>query len=110
MLTKYNSIFISDIHLGSRGCKAEALCDFLKHHSCNNLFLVGDIVDGWRLRRKFFWKQSHTNVIRRILTSAKRGTNVIYIPGNHDEDLRGLVAFDIHFGNIKLYNLSLIHI
>jgi UDP-2,3-diacylglucosamine pyrophosphatase LpxH len=102
LTTKYKSIFISDIHLGSRGCKAEELCSFLKHNTSENLFLVGDIIDGWRLRRKFFWRQSHTNVIRRFLTASKRNTRVVYITGNHDEDFRMLSPFS--FGNIELYN------
>ena len=101
---KYKSIFISDVHLGSKGCKAELLCDFLKHNTSEHLYLVGDIVDGWRLRRKFYWPQSHTNVIRRILTAAKRDTKVTYVVGNHDEVLRGLLPYDIHFGNIDLVN------
>jgi len=100
----YKSIFISDIHLGSKGCKADALCDFLKQNTSDNLFLVGDIIDGWRLSKKFYWPQSHTNVVRRILTAAKRGTNVVYIVGNHDEALRGLIPFGVHFGNIQLFN------
>jgi UDP-2,3-diacylglucosamine pyrophosphatase LpxH len=98
----YKSIFISDIHLGTRGCQADALCAFLKSNTCDNLFLVGDIVDGWRLRRKWYFPQSHANVIRRILTSAKRGTQVYYILGNHDEALRKFLQFDIVLGNIKL--------
>jgi UDP-2,3-diacylglucosamine pyrophosphatase LpxH len=65
---------------------------------------VGDIIDGWRLRKKFYWPQSHTNVVRRILTAAKRGTRVIYIAGNHDEALRGLMPFGVNFGNIELLN------
>lgn len=104
-MKKYKSIFISDIHLGSKGCKADHLCDFLKENDSENLFLVGDIIDGWRLQRKFYWPQSHTNVIRRILTAAKRDTNVVYIVGNHDESFRGLIPFGIHFGNIELTNL-----
>ena len=100
----YKSIFISDVHLGSKGCKAELLCDFLKHNTSEHLYLVGDIVDGWRLRRKFYWPQSHTNVIRRILTAAKRDTKVTYVVGNHDEVLRGLLPYGIHFGNIDLVN------
>jgi UDP-2,3-diacylglucosamine pyrophosphatase LpxH len=100
----YKTIFISDIHLGSRGCKADLLCDFLKNNTSENLFLVGDIIDGWRLKKKFYWPQSHTNVIRRILTAAKRDTKVIYIIGNHDEVLRGLLPYDMHFGNIDLVN------
>ena len=100
----YKTIFISDIHLGSRGCKADLLCDFLKNNTSENLFLVGDIIDGWRLKKKFYWPQSHTNVIRRILTAAKRDTKVTYIIGNHDEVLRGLLPYDMHFGNIDLVN------
>lgn len=99
---KYRAIFISDIHLGSRGCKADELCDFLKHNTAENLFLVGDIVDGWRLKRRFYWPQSHTNVVRRILTAAKRNTKVVYLPGNHDDLFRTLIPFDIHFGNIEM--------
>jgi UDP-2,3-diacylglucosamine pyrophosphatase LpxH len=101
---KYKSIFISDIHLGTRGCKADILCNFLKHNKCENLFLVGDIIDGWRLERKFYWPQSHSNVIRRFLTEAKRGTNVIYIAGNHDELLRKLIPFNISLGDIQIKN------
>jgi len=104
MQKKYKSIFISDIHLGTRGCKAEQLCDFLKNNTSENLYLVGDIIDGWRLRRKYYWPQSHTNVVRRILTAAKRDTQVVYVVGNHDESLRDLLPFDIHFGNIELVN------
>lgn len=101
---QYKSIFISDIHLGSKGCKADLLCDFLKHNTSEHLYLVGDIVDGWRLRKKFYWPQSHTNVIRRVLTAAKRDTKVTYVVGNHDEVLRSLLPYDIHFGNIDLVN------
>ena len=104
MEKKYKSIFISDIHLGSKGCKAELLCDFLKQNSSEYLYLVGDIIDGWRLQRKYYWPQSHTNVIRRILTAAKRDTKVTYVVGNHDDILRGLLPFDVHFGNIDLVN------
>jgi len=100
----YKSIFISDIHLGTRGCQADALCDFLKNNTCDNLFLVGDILDGWRLQKRWYFPQSHTNVIRRILTSAKRNTKVYYILGNHDEMLRPFLKFDITFGRIKILN------
>lgn len=98
----YNSIFISDVHLGSRGCQADALCSFLKSNTCENLFLVGDIIDGWQLRKRWYFPQSHVNVVRRILTMAKRGTNVYYILGNHDEGFRKFLQFDIEVGNIKL--------
>ena len=100
----YRSIFISDIHLGSKGCQAEALCDFLKHHTCENLYLVGDIIDGWRLRRRWFWPQAHTDVVRRILTASKRNTNVTYIIGNHDEFLRAFLRFRFSFGRIDVRN------
>ena len=101
---QYRSIFISDVHLGTRGCKAEYLLSFLKQNECENLYLVGDIIDGWRIRSKFYWPQSHNNVIRRILTKAKRGTNVIYVTGNHDEFLRNWVSFDLNVGDIKIVN------
>ncbi len=102
--TKYRSIFISDIHLGSRGCKADLLCDFLKHNTSDNLYLVGDIIDGWRLQKKFYWPQEHTNVIRRILTAAKRGTQVKYIIGNHDEALRKWLHWIPALGNLEITN------
>ena len=98
------SIFISDIHLGTKGCQADSLCNFLKAHTCDNLFLVGDVVDGWRLRKRWYFPQSHANVIRRILTSAKRGTKVYYLLGNHDEGLRPFLRFNIDIGRIKILN------
>ena len=101
----YKSIFISDVHLGSKGCKADLLCEFLKHNTCENLFLVGDILDGWRMTRSFYWQQSHTNVIRRILTAAKRDSKVVYIVGNHDEFLREALPHVENFGNIELTNV-----
>jgi UDP-2,3-diacylglucosamine pyrophosphatase LpxH len=101
-MTHYASIFISDIHLGARGSQADALCAFLKCNTCENLFLVGDIVDGWQLSRRWWFPQSHANVIRRILTAAKRGTAVVYITGNHDEAFRKFTQFDIQLGNIQL--------
>lgn len=97
---QYRSIFISDTHLGSKGAKAKYLADFLKYHHCEKLYLVGDIIDGWRLKKRAFWPQEHTNVIRRILTKAKRGTEVIFVTGNHDDFLRRYSG--IEFGNILL--------
>jgi UDP-2,3-diacylglucosamine pyrophosphatase LpxH len=85
---RYRTIWISDIHLGTRGCKAEFLLDFLKHTESETLYLVGDIVDGWRLRRSWYWAQTHNDVIQKILRKARKGTKVIYVPGNHDEALR----------------------
>ena len=103
-MSHYRSIFISDIHLGTRGCQADALCQFLKSNTCDNLYLVGDIVDGWRLRNRWYFPQSHANVVRRIFTAAKRGTNVYYILGNHDEVFRKYLNFDIDIGRIRVLN------
>ena len=101
----YRSIFISDVHLGTKDCKAEALNNFLKHNTCETLYLVGDIIDGWRIQQnKWRWKQSHTNVVRRILGHAKRGTRVVFVAGNHDEFLRPLIPYDIGFGNVEIVN------
>ena len=101
----YRSIFISDVHLGTRDCKAEQLNNFLKHNTCDTLYLVGDIIDAWKIQRnKWRWKQSHTNVIRRILGHAKRGTRVVFIAGNHDEFLRPLIPFGINFGLVEICN------
>ncbi len=96
----YRTIFLSDIHLGARGCQADRLIDFLKQHDCERLYLVGDIVDGWRMKSSMFWPQAHSNVVRRLLTLAKRGTEIVYVTGNHDEFLRRYS--DHHFGNIEL--------
>jgi UDP-2,3-diacylglucosamine pyrophosphatase LpxH len=85
---KYKSIFISDIHLGTKFSQAELLLDFLKKNESDNLFLVGDIIDGWAVKRKFCWYQSHSNVLQRILKKARKGTNVYFITGNHDEFIR----------------------
>ena len=101
----YRSIFISDVHLGTRDCKAEALNNFLKHNTCETLYLVGDIIDAWKIQQnKWRWKQSHTNVIRRVMGHAKRGTRVIYVAGNHDEFLRPLIPLGIGFGLIEVVN------
>jgi UDP-2,3-diacylglucosamine pyrophosphatase LpxH len=101
----YRSIFISDIHFGTRDCKAEQLNNFLKHNTCNTLYLVGDIIDAWKIQQnKWKWKQSHTNAIRRILGHAKRGTRVIYVAGNHDEFLRPLIPYGMAFGQVDIVN------
>lgn len=94
------SIWISDTHLGTRGVRAEALADFLKQHECEHLYLVGDVIDGWRLKSRLYWPQAHTNVIRRVLTKAKRGCRVVVVTGNHDEFLRRYSPVEL--GNITL--------
>lgn len=96
----YKTIFISDIHLGSKACQAELLLDFLKHNDSEKLYLVGDIVDGWRLKRKWYWPQSHNDVVQKILRKARKGTQIIYVPGNHDEGLRRYIG--THFGGIEV--------
>jgi UDP-2,3-diacylglucosamine pyrophosphatase LpxH len=85
---KYRTIFVSDIHLGTKFSQAEALLNFMKVNESENLYLVGDIIDGWALRRKFRWKQAHSNVVQKVLRKARKGTNVYFITGNHDEFLR----------------------
>ena len=101
---RYRTIWLSDIHLGTPGCKAEFLVDFLKRTECETLYLVGDIIDGWKLRGSWFWPQEHTNVVRKVLTKAKRGTRVLYVTGNHDEFLRKFVDYRLEIGNIRLVN------
>jgi len=98
--THYRTIFLSDIHLGTKGCQADRLLDFLKEHTCDELYLVGDIIDGWRMKSSIYWPQSHSNVLRRFLTLTKRGTRLVYVTGNHDEFLRRYS--DLAIGNIEL--------
>ena len=97
---RYRTIWISDLHLGTAGSSAALLLDFLKRHECETLYLVGDIVDGWRLRRGWYWPQSHNDVVRAILKMAKHGTRVVYLPGNHDEHFRDYVGLE--FGGVEL--------
>jgi UDP-2,3-diacylglucosamine pyrophosphatase LpxH len=104
---RYRTIWISDVHLGTPGCKADFLVDFLRHNDCDTLYLVGDIIDGWKLATHWFWPQEHTNVIRKVLTKAQRGTRVIYVTGNHDEFLRKFVHFGLDLGNLTVVNEAL---
>ena len=85
---RYRTVFISDTHLGTRGCRSDFLADFLRRIHCEHLFLVGDIIDGWRLRKSWYWDERHDEVLRLILRHARTGTEVTYIPGNHDEMFR----------------------
>jgi len=97
---RFRTVFISDIHLGTRGCNAALLLDFLHSIECETLYLVGDIVDGWRLKKGWYWPDEHNEVIRRILKLAHRGTRVILIAGNHDEMLRAYAG--MHFGGVEI--------
>ena len=101
-MQKYKSVFISDVHLGTRGSKSELLLDFLKDVECDNLFLVGDIFDGWRLKKGWYWPQEHSTVIQKILLMSRKGTKVFYIPGNHDEFMRQFLEHS--FGTVQLHN------
>jgi UDP-2,3-diacylglucosamine pyrophosphatase LpxH len=94
------SIWISDVHLGTRGCQADLLLDFLRCHESEYLYLVGDIVDGWRLKRSWYWPQSHNDVVQKLLRRSRKGTKVFYIPGNHDESFRDF--FGMLFGGITV--------
>ncbi|MFL6577801.1 MAG: UDP-2,3-diacylglucosamine diphosphatase, partial [Povalibacter sp.] len=103
----FRSVFISDVHLGFRGCSAAYLLDFLRSIETENLYLVGDIVDVWSLKKSFFWPQEHNDVIRTILGKAKHGTRVIYIPGNHDSVFRDYDG--MMFGNVEIRREVLHH-
>ncbi|MGY8524995.1 UDP-2,3-diacylglucosamine diphosphatase [Paracidovorax citrulli] len=97
-MQRYRAIWLSDIHLGTPGCQAEYLLDFLKHNDADKLYLVGDIIDGWQLRRGWYWPRSHNDVVQKLLRKARKGTEVIYVPGNHDEVVR---QFDgLAFGDV----------
>ena len=97
-LRRYRTVFISDVHLGTRGCQAELLLDFIRHVECDTLYLVGDIIDGWKLRSGWHWPQSHNDVVQKILRLARKGVNVIYVPGNHDDRVRDFCG--VHFGGV----------
>jgi UDP-2,3-diacylglucosamine pyrophosphatase LpxH len=97
---RFRTIFVSDIHLGTRGCKAHFLLDFLRRTESDYLYLVGDIVDGWRLKRTWYWPQSHNDVVQKVLRKARKGTRVVYVPGNHDEGARQFGG--LHFGGVAV--------
>jgi UDP-2,3-diacylglucosamine pyrophosphatase LpxH len=97
---RYRTIWISDVHLGTRGCNAAMLVDFLDRVDSDTMYLVGDMIDGWRLKKKFYWPPLHNDVVRRLMKRAKRGTRMIYIPGNHDEVFRQFAGTD--FGGIAI--------
>lgn len=99
-LKHYRTLFISDVHLGSKGCQAELLLDFLRYHSAEKVYLVGDIVDGWRLKKNWYWPQKHNDVVQKLLRLARKGAQVFYLPGNHDEFLRDYLGVD--FGGVTV--------
>ncbi len=97
---KYRTIWISDVHLGTRGCAAELLIDFLDSTDSETMYLVGDIFDGWRMKKKFYWPSAHNDIVWRVMKRAKRGTRVVYIPGNHDEMFRQFTG--MNFGGVEI--------
>jgi len=101
----YKSIFISDVHLGSKDSKAAELNEFLKTVESENIYLVGDIIDAWKIQQnKFKWKNTHTDVVRTLLKKSRKGTQIIYVAGNHDEFLRPMIRYAANFGNVKICN------
>ena len=97
--THYRTAWISDLHLGTRGCNAEAVLHFLREAECDTLYIVGDLIDIWSLRRSRYWPQSHNDVAQKILRKGRKGTRIIYVPGNHDEMLRD---FRGEYGNLAI--------
>ncbi|WP_407692524.1 UDP-2,3-diacylglucosamine diphosphatase [Ramlibacter aquaticus] len=97
---RLRSVFISDIHLGTPGCQAQALLDFLKQNPCEQLYLVGDVIDGWQLRKRWYWPQAHNDVVQKLLRAARKGCKVRFVPGNHDEFARHFTGH--HFGGIEV--------
>lgn len=96
----YRTLFISDVHLGTRGCKAQMLLDFLKDCDAATFYLVGDMVDGWRLKSSWYWPQAHNDVVQKLLRHVRKGVRVIYIPGNHDEFMREYLG--LSFGGVEV--------
>ena len=99
-LLHVRTVWISDLHLGTPGCQAQALLDFLRDVECETLYLVGDIIDGWQLRRQWYWPQSHNDVVQKLLRKARKGTRVVFVPGNHDEFARKYLGNN--FGGIDV--------
>ncbi len=97
---RFRTIWISDVHLGTKGCNAEMLIDFLDSTDSETMYLVGDIIDGWRLKKKVYWPAAHNDIVWRILKRAKRGTRIVYIPGNHDEMFRQFAG--LNFGGVEI--------
>jgi UDP-2,3-diacylglucosamine pyrophosphatase LpxH len=104
---RYRALFLSDLHLGSRGCQSERLVDFLRGHEAEIIYLVGDIVDGWRLGSKWYWPAAHNEILQILLRSARRGVRIVYIPGNHDAFLRDF--YGTHFGGVEVVE-SAVHV
>ncbi|MGC4023999.1 MAG: UDP-2,3-diacylglucosamine diphosphatase [Mesorhizobium sp.] len=103
--TRYRSLFISDVHLGTKGAQAEALLEFLSGHDADTIYLVGDIIDGWRLRSSWYWPQAHNDVVQKLLRKVRKGARIVYIPGNHDEFLREFCG--LQFGGVEIRDTAI---
>jgi UDP-2,3-diacylglucosamine pyrophosphatase LpxH len=102
---RFRTLFVSDVHLGTRGCQADLFLNFLRDVDADMIYLVGDIVDGWRMRSSWYWPQAHNDVVQKLLRKARKGTRMIYIPGNHDEFLRDY--YGTHFGGIEVMETAI---
>ena len=103
-MNRYRTLFVSDVHLGKRGCQAERFLDFLRHNEADTLFLVGDMIDGWALRKGWFWPQSHNDVVQKLLRKARKGARVVFVPGNHDEFARDYGGMS--FGGVEVVDAA----
>lgn len=103
--SKFRALFLSDIHLGKRGCQAALLIDFLKYHDAETIYLVGDIVDGWSLKSGWYWPQSHNDVVQKLLRKVRKGSRMIYLPGNHDEFMRDYLG--MNFGGVEVMDTAI---
>lgn len=104
---RVRTLFISDVHLGTKGCQAGKLLEFLRLYEADVIYLIGDIVDGWQLKSGWYWPQAHNDVIQKLLRKARKGSRLIYVPGNHDEFLRDF--YGTHFGGIEVVE-DIIHV
>ena len=102
----FKALFLSDVHLGTRGCQAELLLDFMRLHDAETIYLVGDIIDGWRLKKAWHWPQAHNDVVQKLLRKGRKGARIVYLPGNHDEFLRSYLG--THFGGVEVVD-SIVH-
>ena len=102
---RFRTLFLSDVHLGSRGCQAHLLLDFMRYHDADTIYLVGDIVDGWRLRKRWHWPQAHNDVVQKLLRKGRKGARIVYLPGNHDEFLRDYLGMTM--GGIEIVDTAI---
>ncbi len=105
-ISRFRTLFISDVHLGKRGCQADLFLDFLRHHDADTIYLVGDMVDGWALKGGWHWPQSHNDVVQKLLRKARKGTRTVFLPGNHDEFARDYLGMT--FGGVEVMD-SAVH-